>query len=161
MFTRGISLSAAVLVLALAAPRLASAQNAHQVGLGVAAGLAYSNTELDNASESIGGRFAWGFFVDIPLLSTFYITPATMLYDLDHNGVTTKVTDVDLQLQVYRAHGRLTLGCRTYGRPRVRHSAELRAALRPARFRRLQFGGESRCIRIGTVQEAHSRGHVG
>ncbi len=85
------------LLAGTAAPAWADAEG---VGLGVAAGVAYSNTE-NGIQEAIGGRFAWGFFVDIPLLETFYITPSTMIYeiDVDGDGNRVPVTDVDLNFK--------------------------------------------------------------
>ncbi|MEZ4270102.1 MAG: hypothetical protein R3C68_01265 [Myxococcota bacterium] len=55
------------------------------VGIGVAGGAAFSPTKInENAQEiDVGSGFAWGFFVDIPLLETFYISPAAILYELD------------------------------------------------------------------------------
>jgi hypothetical protein len=87
----------------LTLPSLARA-GAEGVGLGVAAGMAYSSShpELADKDDVIGARFAWGFFVDIPLLSTFYITPSTMLYELDAFGDgthKTPITDVDLNFK--------------------------------------------------------------
>jgi hypothetical protein len=90
------------LCLALSAPQLARAQSAHNVGLGVAVGGAYSGsrTDVKSAREEIGTRPAWGFFVDIPLLPTFYIAPAAMLYSLKNAaGNDTAVTDVDLNFK--------------------------------------------------------------
>jgi hypothetical protein len=112
MLKRLFVLSALALALVVAAPRGAHA-NASGVGLGVAAGLAYSNSEINvqGAKQAVGGRFAWGFFVDIPLLPTFYITPAAMLYDLkDVNNHTLKATDIDLNFKFIVPIGDLHLG---------------------------------------------------
>src|SRR5512141_1161940 len=81
---------------------LCRAQSAHNVGLGVAFGGAYSgsHTDVKSAREEVGTRPAWGFFVDIPLLPTFYIAPAAMLYSLKNPaGNDTAVTDVDLNFK--------------------------------------------------------------
>lgn len=101
-------------LMALSFPRGADAA-ASGVGLGVAGGVAYSATEIDAAAvrEAVGARPAWGFFVDIPLLPTFYITPATMLYDfddLDGDGDREAVTDVDLNFKFIVPIGDLRLG---------------------------------------------------
>lgn len=71
------------------------------VGLGVAIGAAHSGTELtvDEIKSKAGSSFAWGFFVDIPLLETFYLTPSAMLYELDLGGEKRALTDVDLNFK--------------------------------------------------------------
>ncbi len=104
----GLSLALATLV----APHLARA-GAEGVGLGVAAGLAYSNNAplVQEDDEVIGARFAWGFFVDIPLLETFYITPSTMIYQIDAYGAgETPVTDVDLNFKFIVPLGSASIG---------------------------------------------------
>jgi hypothetical protein len=91
-----------ILCLALFAPQLARAQSAHNVGLGVAVGGAYSQSRIDvnDVRKEVGTRPAWGFFVDIPLLPTFYISPATMLYRFRNAaGGSNAVTDVDLNFK--------------------------------------------------------------
>jgi hypothetical protein len=94
--TFAITLAAAAVTL----PTLARA-SPEGVGLGVAAGMAYSDSQPDpDRDDVIGARFAWGFFVDIPLLETFYITPSTMLYEIDAYGEgSTPVTDVDISFK--------------------------------------------------------------
>ena len=102
-----------VLCLTVAVPQLASAQSAHNVGLGVAVGGAYSgsHTDVNNARKEVGTRPAWGFFVDIPLLPTFYIAPAAMLYSIKNAaGNDTAVTDVDLNFKFIVPIGDLHLG---------------------------------------------------
>lgn len=97
--------SSMTLVLALAmvhvldAPQAAA--QARDVGLGVAAGLQYSPTALGQGTlvQTPGQSFAWGFFVDIPLVDTFYISPATILYELDLGTGKKPVTDIDLNFK--------------------------------------------------------------
>ena len=105
--------TASVMCLALAAPAGARAA-ASGVGLGVAGGIAYSGTKIDvnTTREAVGARVAWGFFVDIPLLATFYITPAAMLYelDVDGDGERDAVTDVDLNFKFIVPLGDLRFG---------------------------------------------------
>ena len=55
--------------------------HASKVGLGVALGGTYSPTEIGQGE--IGSSFGLGFFVDIPLLETFYISPSTTLRRAD------------------------------------------------------------------------------
>lgn len=64
----GLSLFATM----LAAPQKAEAQRG--VAMGVAAGLAIPDGKVD-----LDPSFNWGFFVDIPLISTFHITPSTIV----------------------------------------------------------------------------------
>lgn len=71
-----------------ASPRTAEARG---VGLGVAAGVAVP----DGGDVDFDAAFNWGFFVDIPLISTFHITPSTLLYNF--NGV--DATDVSLNFK--------------------------------------------------------------
>lgn len=72
---------------------------AQGVGLGVAAGAVSSGTELDGLEKSIGTGFSWGFFVDIPLTPTFYISPATTLYEIDLGIGKRPATDVALNFK--------------------------------------------------------------
>ncbi len=89
----------AVLITSLAATPASA--DPRGVGLGVAVGGAYSPTKLqhDTSIEPVGGGFIWGFFVDIPLLDTFYISPAAMLYELDSGQGRLPVTDIDLNFK--------------------------------------------------------------
>lgn len=70
------------------------------VGLGVAAGVDHSqaDTILDGDSST---SFAWGFFVDIPLLETFVIAPQTTIYELSFAGSDDRnaITDVGLNFK--------------------------------------------------------------
>lgn len=52
------------------------------VGIGVLAGAAFpfANSRSYKITES------WGFYVDIPVISTFHIAPSTTLYRLEENG---------------------------------------------------------------------------
>jgi len=75
------------------------AQSAKGVGLGVAVGAVSSGTKLEGLNESVGTGFSWGFFVDIPLASTFYISPATTLYQLDLGLGKRPATDVALNFK--------------------------------------------------------------
>ncbi|MBN1960596.1 MAG: hypothetical protein JW841_06595 [Deltaproteobacteria bacterium] len=114
MMTRKLIVVSFSLALALCLPTLVKA-NASGVGLGVAIGGAYSGTEVSRANvrESVGVRPAWGFFVDIPLLQTFYISPAAMLYtfeDINGDGKDDAVTDVDINFKFIVPVGTLHFG---------------------------------------------------
>ena len=85
-------LAAAAVVWTLAGA--ARADN-RTVGLGVAAGVAVPNGKPDFSAS-----LNWGFYVDIPLLSTFHITPSTLLYKLrDSSGAGSSATDVSLNFK--------------------------------------------------------------
>ena len=80
-----------------------------QVGLGVAAGASWPM-----ASEAIqgglsGASFDWGFFVDIPLVAAFHITPSAMLYRLKVNDNWHSVTDIDLNFKFIVPIGPMSL----------------------------------------------------
>jgi hypothetical protein len=91
------SLSLSLLALAFA-PALAEA-NPRSVGLGAAAGIALPH------SGDVGYKptLAWGFFVDIPLISTFSITPSAIVYGVhpDIEGVESgdPYTDISLSFK--------------------------------------------------------------
>lgn len=89
-----------ILALGCVAAKPAHA-HATNVGLGVAAGLNYSWTKLKqgDVERDVGTGFAWGFFVDIPLLDTFYISPAAILYEADLGTGRNPVTDIDLNFK--------------------------------------------------------------
>lgn len=100
---------AAIAALALV-PASAKA-DARGVGLGVAAGLDYSKYQDSIAADDeFHPSFSWGFFVDIPLLETFYVSPATTLYTLDLGGGRASVTDIDMNFKFIVPLGDLRLG---------------------------------------------------
>jgi hypothetical protein len=73
-------LAAALLVLAAALP-VAAQGSASSVGLGVAVGLAFPQGDTP-AIPSTDWRtsFNWGFYVNIPVISTLHLTPSAELY---------------------------------------------------------------------------------
>jgi hypothetical protein len=80
------------LITASSAPALA----ARPVGLGVAAGIAIPT----KGELSIDPAFAWGFYTDIPLISSFHVTPSTTIYRIDPStGAGTSVTDISLNFK--------------------------------------------------------------
>ncbi len=102
---RGLPWIVAILAFTLI-PSFAAAQedgmegpSNKQVGVGLVAGAAFpfANNEDYAITES------WGFYVDIPVISTFHISPATTLYRLDHkkNGdIGNKgITDISLNFK--------------------------------------------------------------
>lgn len=106
----------ATLALVLFCSRTAAAYAGREVGLGVAAGVAYSPTttrpSIANVQNSIhaGQSFAWGFFVDIPILETFYISPAAMLYEYNLGLGKVPITDVDVNFKFIVPVGIVRLG---------------------------------------------------
>ena len=65
--------------------------SATSVGLGFAFGAAFPQGSTPSI-PSAGASFDWGFYVNIPLVSTFHITPSSELYKFSDQNA----TDVDL-----------------------------------------------------------------
>jgi len=108
----------------LATPCFAHGEYAKNVGLGVAAGLAYSPSDVNTAGaaatatkQAVGAGLAWGFFVDIPLLETFYVTPSAMLYEqkIGIDGKKMQATDIDINFKFIVPIGDLRLGAGALG----------------------------------------------
>ena len=93
----------------------ASTSFAHgrKVGLGVAVGGTYSPTELQQGE--IGSSPSLGFFVDIPLLETFYISPSTTLRRANLGKGEDPATDIDLNFKIIVPLGRLSVGAGVLG----------------------------------------------
>jgi hypothetical protein len=94
-----LAFSAALFCSALSSSAFAQARG---VGLGVGAGVAVpSASGSDLVHPDFKAGFNWGFFVDIPLLYTFHITPSTLVYKMvDNTGAaTTQATDVSLNFK--------------------------------------------------------------
>ncbi len=71
----------------------AADSSATSVGLGLSAGLALPNGGTASiSSPSWQPSFNWGFYVNIPLVSTFHITPSAELYRFGSQNA----TDIDL-----------------------------------------------------------------
>ncbi len=78
------------MVLAAVFP-LAAQDSEKPVGLGVSLGLAFPQGGTDSIEDS-ETSFDWGFYVNIPLIYSFHITPSAELYGLaDMNA-----TDIDI-----------------------------------------------------------------
>ena len=79
------------------------------VGLGFAGGVVYAGGDLDSAArEKIGG--GWGFFVDIPLVDYFHLSPSTTIYKIDSGNGSLPATDVDLNFKFIVPISNLKLG---------------------------------------------------
>ena len=80
------------LFLAIALPLAADAA-AGSVGLGLSVGAAVPQGSTASVPSTDGlFSFNWGFYVNIPLVSTFHITPSSELYKFN----TQNATDVDI-----------------------------------------------------------------
>ena len=87
----GLSCAVFLILAALACTPLAAAEN--PVGLGISLGTALAEGSTPNIPNSGGSTsFNWGFYVDMPLLDTFHITPSSELYRLQDQNA----TDIDL-----------------------------------------------------------------
>jgi hypothetical protein len=79
----------ALLLMLLAALPAAAQSSASSVGLGVAVGLAFPQGSTDNiASTDWQTSFNWGFYVNIPIISTLHLTPSSELYRLNDVNAT-------------------------------------------------------------------------
>ncbi len=83
-----------LLLLLTAALPAAAQSSADSVGLGVAVGLAFPQGSTHRTSPARTGKtsFNWGFYVNIPIISTLHLTPSAELYRLDG----TNATDISL-----------------------------------------------------------------
>jgi hypothetical protein len=91
-----ITLSVLLLLLTAALPAAAQS-SADSVGLGVSAGLAFpqgATPEID--STDWRASFNWGFYVNIPIISTLHLTPSAELYRFDGSSGEANATDISL-----------------------------------------------------------------
>jgi hypothetical protein len=88
--------SALLVCLLLALPAAATPHRG-SVGLGVAVGVAFPHGSTDRIqSNDWDGSFNWGFYVNIPLIWTFHLTPSAELYRLNVAGAYAHATDISL-----------------------------------------------------------------
>ena len=68
----------------------AVASSSQSVGLGVSIGVAFPEGELDKdfSVNDWDAEFNWGFYVNIPLIYTFHITPSAELYKIGNQHAT-------------------------------------------------------------------------
>ncbi len=82
----------AVLGLVVGLSKTAAAQpDKHSVGLGVAVGAAFPEGGEDGEDIQVDnwdGSFNWGFYVNIPLIYTFALTPSAELYKFNDQNAT-------------------------------------------------------------------------
>jgi hypothetical protein len=88
------NLKPVVLICLLLSLPLCSFADPSGVGLGFSIGAAMPTGNLAGIAGSTSGvpSFAYGFYVDIPLISTFHITPSSELYKFANQNA----TDFDL-----------------------------------------------------------------
>lgn len=97
--------SLALVTAAVAAAGPAQAQT-RSVGLGIGAGVALPNISDIPTDPS----FSWGFYTDIPIISTFHITPSTIVYRIDpESSAGASATDVSLNFKFVVPLGPLDL----------------------------------------------------
>jgi len=79
------------------------------VKLGVAAGWSYSDMPTkDNMKIDDHNNVIWGFYVDIPLISTFNLVPSALLYKVNLNDQELSTTDISLSAKFKVPLARLT-----------------------------------------------------
>lgn len=67
------------------------------VKLGVAAGWSYSDMPTKDTMEiNDHNNVIWGFYVDIPVVSTFNLVPSALLYKVNLNDTELSTTDISL-----------------------------------------------------------------
>jgi len=96
---------AGVLAFSLSSAFSPEAEARRAVGLGVGAGLAYPQADTPFKLAP-----AWGFYTDIPLLSTFHITPSALVYSLNpKDGGEQSATDISINFKFMVPMNRLDL----------------------------------------------------
>jgi hypothetical protein len=92
MMRRFAAASVAMMILLACLPAGAQASG-DSVGLGVALGVAFPSGSTARIATANGeASLDWGFYVNIPLIYTFHITPSSELYKLGLQNA----TDMDL-----------------------------------------------------------------
>jgi hypothetical protein len=78
----------AALTLAALAPVCAAAE-AESIGLGISLGMAFPRGSTPGIASTDGqASFDWGFYVNIPIIYTFHLTPSSELYKFDAQNAT-------------------------------------------------------------------------
>jgi len=81
--------AAVIAVVGLVAASPAANAQADSIGLGIAAGVAFpAGSTPDISSTDWRGSFNWGFYVNIPLIYTFHLTPTAELYKFGDQNAT-------------------------------------------------------------------------
>jgi hypothetical protein len=105
---------------------IAAAQSS--VGLGASFGGAFPHGDADElVSDTPEPSFSWGYYVNIPLISSFHIAPSTHLYKLGGENA----TDIDLAfkfmvpLNRFELYGGFVPGLTTTGETTAPHVGAL------------------------------------
>lgn len=77
-----------VMAMVIAAAPLSSQASGGSVGLGISAGVTFPKGDTPEISSTDWkAALNWGFYVNIPLIYTFHLTPSSELYKFnDQNG---------------------------------------------------------------------------
>jgi hypothetical protein len=124
------AVSAALIILLACLPAGAQAAG-DSVGLGVSLGAAFPSGSTSRIATVSGeASFDWGFYVNIPLIYTFHLTPSSELYKLGAQNA----TDMDLAfkfivpLSRFSLYGGVAPGLTTTGEVTAMHVGLLAGA---------------------------------
>jgi hypothetical protein len=90
LMKRTIDTVATMVMVTLVSLGAQAQPHTRQVGLGVTLGVALPEGDTDKVKmdEDWDPSFNWGFYVDIPLIASFHITPAAELYQYENANAT-------------------------------------------------------------------------
>lgn len=93
-----------VMLMMVAAIAMGSPYN---VKLGLAGGISHMDLNNDQKSNAM----IWGFYVDIPIISTLHITPSALVYEIkyDNQNKTLAATDISMNIKFNVPLGNITL----------------------------------------------------
>ncbi len=80
-----------MILLCMTSAMMAQARGRDSVGLGVSLGAAFPDGQVDENKFDVDSwdvGFNWGFYVNIPILSTFHLTPSAELYKMGNQNTT-------------------------------------------------------------------------
>ena len=80
-----------IIIVSMAFVGAVHARNRNGVGLGVSLGAAFPEGQVDKDKFDVSNwdaGFNWGFYVNIPILSTFHLTPSAELYKMGDQNTT-------------------------------------------------------------------------
>ena len=78
-----------MIVMVIAVAPLSGQASGDSVGLGISAGVTFPQGETPKiTSEDWKAALNWGFYVNIPLIYTFHLTPSSELYKLQNQNAT-------------------------------------------------------------------------
>jgi len=78
-----------MIVMVIAVAPLSGQASGDSVGLGISAGVTFPQGDTPKiTSEDWKAALNWGFYVNIPLIYTFHLTPSSELYKLQNQNAT-------------------------------------------------------------------------